>query len=126
VVEGVGKGLFPEAVARLEQAEAILEGIAQARARLDGSLLGWASGNLDDMRMQLDALAPPGFLRSVPPDALRDYPRWLRALALRAERALRDPVRDQSRMLELKPFTEALARARAAGVADQPDWQELR
>jgi ATP-dependent helicase HrpA len=126
LVEGVGRGLFPGAVARLEQAEAILDGLSTARAALDGSLVGWASGNLDDMRAQLDALVPPGFLREVPPAVLRDYPRWLRALALRAERALRDPARDQARMLELKPFADALARARSAGVAHEPGWQELR
>jgi ATP-dependent helicase HrpA len=126
LVEDVGKGLFPEAMARLEQARAILEGIAEARASLDGGLLGWASGNRDDMRAQLEALAPPGFLRTVPPAVLHDYPRWLRALALRAERALRDPGRDQARMLELKPFTDALARARDAGHARDPDWQQFR
>jgi len=126
LVEGVGKGLFPEAVARLEQAEAILDALSAARAALDGGLVGWASGNLDDMRAQLQALAPPGFLRTVPPEALREYPRWLRALALRAERALRDPARDQARMLELTPFTDALARARLAGVAHEAGWQELR
>ncbi|MFP5373872.1 MAG: DUF3418 domain-containing protein [Gammaproteobacteria bacterium] len=122
----VGRDLFPEAVARLEQAEAILQALSAARAALDDSLVGWASGNLQDMRAQLDALAPPGFLRTVPPAALREYPRWLRALVLRAGRALRDPARDQARMLELRPFVDALAHARARGVADQPGWQELR
>jgi ATP-dependent helicase HrpA len=126
LVESVGRGLFPAAVAGLEQAEAILDALSAARAALDGGLVGWASGNLDDMRAQLEALAPPGFLRTVPPGVLRDYPRWLRALALRAERALRDPARDQARMLELKPFADALARARAAGVAHEPGWQALR
>ena len=87
--------------------------------------MGWASGNLDDMRAHLAALTPPGFLRDVPADVLREYPRYLKALALRGERALRDPTRDQARMLELKPFVDALEQASAQGCAGEPDWQAL-
>src|SRR5690606_22157950 len=101
------------AVERLRQAEAILALVAEARAALDSELVGWARGNLDDMQAQLAALVPPGFLREVPAAALAAYPRYLRALALRAERALRDPARDQARMLELAPFIEALESERA-------------
>ena len=94
---------------RLQQADAILSMVAEVRARLESKLMGWARANLDDMRAQLDALAHPGFLRSVPADALAEYPRWLKALSLRAERAQRDPTRDQARMLELQPFADVLA-----------------
>jgi ATP-dependent helicase HrpA len=124
--ETIGRDLFPEAMRRLKQAEAILGLVADARAKLDSKLVGWASGNLDDMRAQLAALVPPGFLRGVPAETLAEYPRYLRALALRGERALRDPVRDQARMLELKPFADALADAEAAGAANDPEWQALR
>jgi len=122
----VAKQLFSEATERLRQAEAILGAVAEARAKLESPLIGWASGNLDDMRAQLAALTPPGFLRDVPAEALREYPRYLKALALRGERALRDPVRDQARMLEIKPFADALAEATAEGEANAPDWQALR
>ena len=124
--EAIGKALFPEAMQRLQQAEAILAGVAEVRAKLESKLIGWASGNLDDMRAQLAALVPPGFLRTVPATALAEYPRYLKALSLRAERAQRDPVRDQARMLELKPFADALAEAAAEGFADDPEWQALR
>ena len=85
--------------------------------------MGWASGNLDDMRAHLAALTPPGFLRDVPATTLREYPRYLKALSLRGERALRDPARDQARMLELMPFVDALQDARAGGLAGDPAWQ---
>ncbi|MBS0199246.1 MAG: ATP-dependent RNA helicase HrpA [Proteobacteria bacterium] len=107
----IGRTLFAEAMRRLQQAETILSLIAEIRARLESKLMGWASGNLDDMRAHLEALARPGFLREVPAEALSEYPRWLKALSLRAERAQRDPVKDQARMLELKPFADALAAA---------------
>ena len=124
--DAIGKQVFGDAMERLKQAEAILAAVADARAKLESPLMGWASGNLDDMRAHLASLTPPGFLRSVSADALREYPRYLKALALRGERALRDPVRDQSRMLELKPFADALADAVETGEADSPDWQALR
>jgi len=78
------------------------------------------------MRAQLAALTPPGFLRTLPASALTEYPRYLKALSLRAERALRDPVRDQARMLELKPFADALAQARREAIDARPEWQALR
>jgi ATP-dependent helicase HrpA len=62
----------------------------------------------------------------VPAHVLAEYPRYLKALSLRGERALRDPTRDQARMLELKPFIDALAAATANGEGDDPGWQALR
>jgi ATP-dependent helicase HrpA len=120
--EQVAKGLFPEAMERLRQAETILAAVAEARAKFESPLMGWASGNLDDMRAHLASLTPPGFLRDTPASALREYPRYLKALALRAERALRDPARDQARMLELRPFAQALLHADAG----DPDWDAFR
>jgi ATP-dependent helicase HrpA len=124
--DAIGKALFAEAMTRLKQAETILARVAEVRAALESNLMGWARANLDDLHAQLAALAAPGFLRDVPADALAEYPRWLKAMALRAERALRDPVRDQARMLELKPFDDALADARDRGIDGRPDWQALR
>ena len=125
-LQEAGKRLFPEAMARLQLAEQILGLVAEIKPRLESPLLGWAKGNLDDLKAQLAGLVPPGFLRETPAGALSEYPRYLKALSLRAERALRDPVRDQARMLELKPFADALDRARASGDAALPAWQSLR
>ncbi len=120
--DALAKGLFGEAMQRLRQAETILGLVAEVRAKLESKLIGWARANLDDMQAQLAALAAPGFLRDTPATALAEYPRWLKALSLRAERAQRDPARDQQRMLELAPFAEALA---AADPAD-PQARALR
>lgn len=120
--DALAKGLFGEAMQRLRQAETILGLVAEVRAKLESKLIGWARANLDDMQAQLAALAAPGFLRNTPAAALAEYPRWLKALSLRAERAQRDPVRDQQRMLELAPFLAALD---AADPGD-PEAQALR
>ncbi len=124
--EAAGRALFGEAMARLQLAEQILAAVAELKPKLEAPLMGWAGANLDDLRAQLEGLVHPGFLRHTPAAALAQFPRWLKGMALRAERALRDPARDQARMLEIKPFTDALERARAAGNADSPEWQALR
>jgi len=113
--DAAGRALFGEATQRLCQAEAILALVAEVRARLESKLIGWARANLDDMQAQLAALAHPGFLRDTPAAALESYPRYLKALSVRAERAQRDPLRDQQRMLDLKPLVDALEEAESAG-----------
>jgi ATP-dependent helicase HrpA len=122
----VARRLFGEAMQRLQLAEEILARVAELRPKLEPPLMGWARGNLDDVRAQLDALVHPGFLRRTPAEALAQFPRYLQGMLRRIERLLRDPARDQARMLELRPFVEALEVARARGVADAPAWQALR
>jgi len=124
--DAAGRRLFGEAMERLKLADAILSAVAELKPQLDAPLMGWARGNLDDLRTQLAALVHPGFLRETPADALAQLPRYLKAMTLRAERAKRDPAKDQARMLELKPFADALAHAAADGVAGAPEWQALR
>ena len=121
-----GRGLFGEAMERLKLAEAILSAVAELKPQLESPLMGWARGNLDDLRAQLEGLVHPGFLRDTPAAALAELPRYLKAMRLRAERALRDPTRDQARMLEIKPFADALEDAERLGLARQPGWQALR
>ncbi|SKC75447.1 ATP-dependent RNA helicase HrpA [Pseudoxanthomonas indica] len=118
--------LFAEAMARLTLAESILAAVAEVKPQLESPLMGWARGNLDDLQGQLQGLIHPGFLRRTPAAALAEFPRYLKGMRLRAERALRDPVRDQARMLEIKPFADALAEARAQGLDARADWQALR
>ena len=124
--EQAAKALFGEAMQRLKLAESILALVAELKPLLEAPLMGWARGNLDDMEAQLAALVHPGFLRDTPADALAQYPRYLKAMILRTERAKRDPPRDQARMLELHPFIEALQAGTGQGLAGTPQWQALR
>lgn len=120
------KQLFGEAMSRLKLAENILSLVAELKPLLEAPLMGWARGNLDDMERQLAGLIHPGFLRETPADALAQLPRYLKAMVLRTERAKRDPPRDQVRMLELKPFVDALEQAGSRGTRSRPQWQALR
>lgn len=124
--EEAGKRLFGEAMERLRLAESILSLVGELKPLLQAPLMGWARGNLDDMERQLAGLVHPGFLRQTPADALAQYPRYLKAMVLRSERAKRDPSRDQQRMLEIKPFLDALDEAAAQGAQSRPQWQALR
>ncbi|MEO6102741.1 MAG: DUF3418 domain-containing protein, partial [Pseudoxanthomonas sp.] len=122
--ESAGRQLFGEAMQRLKLAEAILSAVAELKPQLESTLMGWAGANLDDLRRQLAALVHAGFLRHTPAAALAQFPRYLKAMQLRAERALRDPARDQLRLLELRPFLDALDRE--SGKHQSPEWQALR
>jgi ATP-dependent helicase HrpA len=125
-VAEAGRHLFGEAMQRLKLAEDILARVAELRPRLEPPIMGWARANLDDLRQQLDALIAPGFLRRTPASALEQVPRYLQAMLRRVDRLLQDPGRDQARMLELQPFVDALAQARARGEEQHPGWVALR
>ncbi|MFT3806847.1 ATP-dependent RNA helicase HrpA [Arenimonas sp.] len=126
LVAKIGRELFAEAMQRLQLAEAVLALYAEIKPRLESPLMGWARGNLDDIATHLRSLVHPGFLRETPASLLAEYPRYLKALKLRGERALADPVKDQARLLELRPYAEALERARETGQGGREAWQEFR
>ncbi|MFA6985851.1 MAG: ATP-dependent RNA helicase HrpA, partial [Arenimonas sp.] len=129
----IARQLFEQAMQRLQLAETILAGYAEIKPKLESKLLGWARGNLDDITAHLHSLVHAGFLRDTPAAFLAEFPRYLKALNLRAERAVADPLKDQARMLELRVYAEALRLAQdrspvlpAAWVQFQWDLEELR
>src|SRR4029079_6141426 len=59
---------------------------------------------LDDMRMQLTYLAPPGLLLRAPRERLAHLPRYLRAIQIRLERLPNGPQKDQAKAEQVLPF----------------------
>jgi ATP-dependent helicase HrpA len=102
--------LFGESMTVLALLQDCMATTARIRAQLKPELMGWASGNLADIKAHLDRLVFPGFLAAHPAAFLKQLPRYLKALQLRQERALLDPVKDQARLLEAKPFNDAVVR----------------
>ncbi len=113
----LGRTLGPTAVARLAHVEATLTEYAALVPKLAPPLVGFAKANYDDLREQLAALVHSGFARELPLARLAELPRYLRAMALRAERLQGDPRKDQQRMIEVREL-EAQWRRRCA--ADAP------
>jgi ATP-dependent helicase HrpA len=107
--------LFAAAVERLKLAEPIIEAQAELKPWLQPPLIGFARASYDDLREQLDALLASGFLRELPPSRLAHFPRYLKAMRLRAERLRQDPARDQQRMLQVLPYWREYLKHRAAG-----------
>ncbi len=122
----IGRQLFEQSMQRLQLAETILAAYAEIKPKLESKLLGWARGNLDDITAHLRSLVHAGFLRDTPAAFLAEYPRYLRAVNLRVERAIADPVKDQARMLELRPYVEALEAARARNPVLDAAWLEFQ
>lgn len=107
--------LFGAAVERLKLAEPIIEAQADLKPWLQPPLMGFARASYDDLREQLDALLTAGFLRELPTSRLAHYPRYLKAMRLRAERLRQDPAKDQQRLLQVLPFWRDYLKHRAAG-----------
>ncbi|MET3651828.1 ATP-dependent RNA helicase HrpA [Dyella japonica] len=116
--------LFGAAVERLKLAEPIIEAQADLKPWLQPPLMGFARASYDDLREQLDALLTPGFLRELPTSRLAHYPRYLKAMRLRAERLRQDPAKDQQRLLQVLPFWREYLKHRAAGTEglDELRW----
>jgi ATP-dependent helicase HrpA len=107
--------LFAAAVERLKLAEPIIEAQADLKPWLQPPLMGFARASYDDLREQLDSLLTQGFLRELPTSRLAHYPRYLKAMRLRAERLRQDPAKDQQRLLQVLPFWREYLKHRAAG-----------
>ena len=118
--------LFRSAMALLRTIEAILDLYPSVKDSIKTHHGTRATDSLDDMQQQLAGLISPGFLRQTPPAHLCHYPRYLRGLVIRAERARHHPARDCARIQALRTVMDALAKARAKQCDSQPLWQAIR
>ena len=123
---GLAQRLFPAAVEWLALVEEVLAAYAELTPWLAPPLMGYARANYDDLREQLDALVFPGFVRKVNKANLSHYPRYLRAMRLRAERLRHDPTRDQARMLTVRGYWREYLKLRAERGAGDSELDALR
>src|SRR5471032_457456 len=61
-----------------------------------------------DLAADLGALIPPDFLRTTPYAQLAHFPRYLKAMKLRADRWRQNPAKDAERAAQLAPYAKAL------------------
>ncbi|MDB6094536.1 MAG: ATP-dependent helicase HrpA [Verrucomicrobia bacterium] len=67
------------------------------------------------LERHLARLMPPDFLRATPYQQLAHFPRYLKAMKLRAERWKQNPAKDAERLAQLAPFLAPLDRRREEG-----------
>ncbi|MCP4691130.1 MAG: DUF3418 domain-containing protein, partial [Desulfobacterales bacterium] len=84
---------------------AVVSGLEMSN-RLNVGVLGF----LEKIREELGGLAPETFLEIYDADRLRHLPRYIRALGMRARRALVDFEKDRAKAERVRPFTEGLNR----------------
>jgi ATP-dependent helicase HrpA len=97
----------------LSQLGALLGSVKTVPSKGTASPPGAAAGRPPTLSEELGALMPPMFLDAVEHDQLKHLPRYLKALALRAERAANNPVKDAERVRQVQPYQTALERLRA-------------
>ena len=123
--EELARALFAAAMERLGIVEDIIACYAELKPLMEPPLLGFARANYDDLRDQLAELLAPGFVRQTGKARLAHFPRYLRAMRLRAERLRHDPARDQARMLAVQLYWRDYLKLRAER-GDDPALDELR
>jgi ATP-dependent helicase HrpA len=123
--EEISRVLFATAMERFGIVEDIIASYAELKPLLEPPLMGFARANYDDLKDQLAELLPPGFARDTAKARLAHFPRYLRAMKLRAERLRQDPARDQARMLGVQLYWREYLKLRATRGED-PALEELR
>ncbi|PTX91744.1 DUF3418 domain-containing protein [Opitutus sp. ER46] len=117
--EGAAEGrLLPDGAgfaAAAEQAKTDLRGLVPRLVDLLREILGLRLELLvlkdppKGLGEDLAALLPADFLASTPYEQLRHFPRYLKAMKLRAERWRKNPGKDSERAAQLAPYEKALA-----------------
>ncbi|MFO7325039.1 MAG: ATP-dependent RNA helicase HrpA [Pseudomonadota bacterium] len=103
--------------------QAALERLARVQAALPRVPAGTAA----DIRAQLEWLVPAGFLLVTPWERLREFPRYLQAIELRIDKALRDPRRDPQLAAQVAPLeTRYRERVKAERGMIPPAADEFR
>ncbi len=72
------------------------------------------------VEQELVRLVPPTFFRRYRSAVMRELPRYLRGLALRAERAYVSPEKDRQKWAEVAPFVARYEKARESVPKDAP------
>ena len=74
------------------------------------------------LERDLAALMPPDFLRTTPYAQLAHFPRYLKGMRLRAERARKHPAKDAERAAEFARYVAAATKARAREGGEALRW----
>ncbi|RPI55436.1 MAG: DUF3418 domain-containing protein [Deltaproteobacteria bacterium] len=118
-VEDLEGKVFQQAIPIIQLLKEVLEAhiVAQREImRLQNTITKTKSRSqtFRDIEAELIRLTPPRFPANARIDQLPDLPRYLNALAVRAQRAYVDPMKDMAKESRLEPFLLHLKEARAS------------
>lgn len=122
----LARQLFPVAMQWLALVEEVLSAYVELGPWLQAPLMGYGKANYDDLREQLGELMHAGFVRELSRARLAHYPRYLKAMRLRAERLRVDASRDQARLLAVQGYWREYLKLRASGDVSSAALDELR
>jgi len=122
----LARQLFPTAMQWLALVEDVLAAYVELGPWLKAPLMGYGKANYDDLQEQLGALMHAGFVRELSRARLAHYPRYLKAMRLRAERLRVDASRDQARLLAVQGYWREYLRLRASAEVAPAELVELR
>ena len=100
--------------ARVQQARLYLQHLAPQLIQAMGSLfethreIRLLRGGYPEMEADLARLMPLDFLRQTPYDQVLHLSRFLKAIVIRGERAMLDPMKDRQKVEQVQPFQDAV------------------
>jgi ATP-dependent helicase HrpA len=112
----------------LERAKADLRGLVPRLVDLLREILGLrnellvAADGPAGLGDDVAKLVPPDFLRKTPYAQLAHFPRYLKAMKLRAERWRKNPAKDAERAAQLAPYVAAVDKVRARESGEAFRW----
>jgi ATP-dependent helicase HrpA len=122
----LARQLFPVAMQWLSLVEDVLAAYVELGPWLKAPLMGYGKANYDDLHEQLGELMHAGFVRELSRARLAHYPRYLKAMRLRAERLRVDASRDQARLFAVQGYWREYLKLRASGEVTTAALDELR
>jgi ATP-dependent helicase HrpA len=113
--EEVRDAIAASVVERMFDSVALVARILRTAREADRAIAGASSihlmAALGDMRTQLDALVPAGFVSATGLERLRHLPRYLEAIVVRVRKLVENPGRDRQAMNQLEPSIAAFEAA---------------
>ena len=113
--EAVRDAIGASVVERMFETVGLVARILRAAREADRAISGASSiqlmAALGDLRAQLDALVPTGFVSTTGLERLRHLPRYLEAIVVRVRKLQENPGRDRQAMNQLEPSIAAFEAA---------------
>lgn len=116
-----GKPLMPEAQQVCRMVEEALKIYQQVIQKYKRHYVDFPIAAQQDIKIQLDGLLFPGFLRVIPLEWLPHLARFLRALDMRLDKLISTPIADEPKLKQLLPLVESYVHLK--GQANSASFQ---